>query len=338
MDDFSEVSIVATWDGRDGGPDGPDEPVDPEEIMPCDEGLKEMMTDNDINGDGLISASEFKYFDDFDGRTIEFSEINQNDDSYLEFNEIVAFACSCENELALLDMQIDGSLSLSDFDKIEFKNDYQSIKLDFNQDEFIDSFELSEFALVCETSYNPMDTDGDGVLDPDDQFPNDPDEQSDADGDGVGDNADFAPSVSNDVVYSAGAVMLLVLFGVLVLIVRGSSRGPDDMQQDQWNKTDAFAERMMAMDGGETMLEAPNLGPVGDTIAPITDEPMQAFEAPSELKGYDFGNESSFTAESQPPASLMGMMDSQGREHIEYPAQSGKYWHRTSPDSPWMKD
>ena len=31
-------------------------------------------------------------------------------------------------------------------------------------------------------------------------------------------------------------------------------------------KTDAFAERMMAMDGGETMLEAPNLGPVGDTI------------------------------------------------------------------------
>ena len=45
---------------------------------------------------------------------------------------------------------------------------------------------------------------------------NDPDEQSDADGDGVGDNADFAPSVSNDVVYSAGAVMLLVLFGVLV--------------------------------------------------------------------------------------------------------------------------
>ena len=338
MDDFSEVSIVATWDGRDGGPDGPDEPVDPEEIMPCDEGLKEMMTDNDINGDGLISASEFKYFDDFDGRTIEFSEINQNDDSYLEFNEIVAFACSCENELALLDMQIDGLLSLSDFDEIEFKNDYQSIKLDFNQDEFIDSFELSEFALVCTTSYNPMDTDGDGVLDPDDQFPNDPDEQSDADGDGVGDNADFAPSVSNDIVYSAGAVMLLVLFGVLVLIVRGSSKSPEDLQQEQWNKTDAFAERMMAMDGGETMLEAPNLGPVSDTIAPITDEPVQAFEAPSELEGYDFGNESSFTTESQPPASLMGMMDSQGREHIEYPAQSGKYWHRTSPDSPWMKD
>ena len=338
MDDFSEVSIVATWDGRDGGPDGPDEPVDPEEIMPCDEGLKEMMTDNDINGDGLISASEFKYFDDFDGRTIEFSEINQNDDSYLEFNEIVAFACSCENELALLDMQIDGLLSLSDFDEMEFKNDYQSIKLDFNQDEFIDSFELSEFALVCTTSYNPMDTDGDGVLDPDDQFPNDPDEQSDADGDGVGDNADFAPSVSNDIVYSAGAVMLLVLFGVLVLIVRGSSKSPEDLQQEQWNKTDAFAERMMAMDGGETMLEAPNLGPVSDTIAPITDEPVQAFEAPSELEGYDFGNESSFTTESQPPASLMGMMDSQGREHIEYPAQSGKYWHRTSPDSPWMKD
>jgi hypothetical protein len=340
IDDFSEVSIIAAWDGRDApdGPDGPEEPVDISDIIACDEGLKEMMSDSDINGDGLISSSEFKYIDDFDGRTIEFSEVNQNGDSYLEFNEIVAFACNCENELSLFNSQIDGKVSNSNFDEIEFYNYFSSKNLDFNQDEFIDSFELREFGLVCVTTYNPMDSDGDGVLDPDDQFPNDPDEQSDADGDGVGDNADFAPSVSNDVVYSAGAVMLLVLFGVFVLIIRGNSRGPEDLQQEQWNKTDVFAERMMAMDGGESMLEAPNLGPVNDTITPVTGEEMKSFEAPSELEGYDFGNESSFATESLPPASLMGMMDSQGREHIEYPAKSAKYWHRNTPDSPWIKD
>lgn len=183
-----------------------------------------------------------------------------------------------------------------------------------------------------------MDYDGDGVLNPDDQFPNDPDEQSDADGDGVGDNADFAPSVSNDIVYSAGAVMLLVLFGVLVLIIRGSSRGPDELQQDQWNKTDAFAERMMAMDGNEPMLEAPNLGPVSGTMDGLGGEQMNTLEPTNALESYDFGNATPVVDDSLPPASLMGMMDSQGREHIEYPAQSGKLWYRNSPDSDWIKN
>lgn len=38
-----------------------------------------------------------------------------------------------------------------------------------------------------------LDTDGDGVADPDDAFPDDPDESSDSDGDGIGDNGDVAP-------------------------------------------------------------------------------------------------------------------------------------------------
>lgn len=38
-----------------------------------------------------------------------------------------------------------------------------------------------------------LDTDGDGVPDDLDAFPNDPNESADSDGDGIGDNADFAP-------------------------------------------------------------------------------------------------------------------------------------------------
>lgn len=132
--------------------------------------------------------------------------------------------------------------------------------------------------------------------------------------------------------------MLLVLFGVLVLIIRGTSNRSDDIQQDEWNKTDAFAERMMAMDGGQTMLEAPDLGPVNDSMAKDTGEQMETFDADQTIESYDFGNQPSNIDSPMPPASLMGMMDGQGREHIEYPAQSGKLWHRDTPDSPWMKN
>tara|TARA_R110002073_G_scaffold293075_1_gene458503 strand:+ start:48487 stop:60300 length:11814 start_codon:yes stop_codon:yes gene_type:complete len=41
--------------------------------------------------------------------------------------------------------------------------------------------------------FSPADTDGDGVVDVDDAFPNDPSEWTDADTDGVGDNADLCP-------------------------------------------------------------------------------------------------------------------------------------------------
>lgn len=40
----------------------------------------------------------------------------------------------------------------------------------------------------------PADSDGDGVIDTQDAFPNDPDESADSDGDGVGDNGDYAPN------------------------------------------------------------------------------------------------------------------------------------------------
>ena len=39
-----------------------------------------------------------------------------------------------------------------------------------------------------------QDTDGDGVVDGSDAFPNDPSESSDSDGDGVGDNGDAYPN------------------------------------------------------------------------------------------------------------------------------------------------
>ena len=50
-------------------------------------------------------------------------------------------------------------------------------------------FRTGEAYAICDNP-TPVDSDGDGVPDDEDAFPNDPQESADADGDGVGDNAD----------------------------------------------------------------------------------------------------------------------------------------------------
>ena len=54
---------------------------------------------------------------------------------------------------------------------------------------------------------------------------------------------------------------------------------------------------------------------------------------------YDFGEANlEQPAIEEPSTSLMGMMDANGREHIEYPANSGRLWYRDNPDSAWVKN
>ena len=100
--------------------------------------------------------------------------------------------------------------------------------------------------------------------------------------------------------------------------------------EQEWNKTDAFAEQMLQMDNDYTVPSAPELE--------STSQEPPSYQN-SDLPIYDFGQ---LSAEEpvveQPSTSLMGMMDSKGREHIEFPANSGKLWYRDEPDSPWIKN
>ena len=87
------------------------------------------------------------------------------------------------------------------------------------------------------------------------------------------------------------------------------------------------------MDAPETpasVPQAPGLSP-NDTEIPSYQQ--------SEIPIYDFGGaDFDLNQDEQPPSNLMGMMDANGREHIEYPSNSGKLWHRDNPDAPWTKD
>ncbi|MCH2137344.1 MAG: right-handed parallel beta-helix repeat-containing protein, partial [Phycisphaerales bacterium] len=56
----------------------------------------------------------------------------------------------------------------------------------------------------CDLADDPCDSDGDGVHDDFDAFPNDPNEWADSDGDGVGDNGDALPNDPNEWVDSDG--------------------------------------------------------------------------------------------------------------------------------------
>ncbi|MFK7794194.1 MAG: Ig-like domain-containing protein [Gammaproteobacteria bacterium] len=57
-----------------------------------------------------------------------------------------------------------------------------------------DGTQLRDLKLVLIQATGPVDTDGDGVFDNEDAFPNDPTETVDTDGDGVGNNADAFPT------------------------------------------------------------------------------------------------------------------------------------------------
>jgi hypothetical protein len=179
----------------------------------------------------------------------------------------------------------------------------------------------------------PGDSDGDGVGDEIDQFPNDPDESMDSDGDGVGDNLDQFPEDANESVDSDGdgigdnadpdtassdsssstfdsvliGVAALVIVGIVVaflLIRRGG--GDEDWKENDYAETkfDAFEDQF------------------GSSAAAVTQAP---FSSPPTTPN-----------PSTPPQSLVGEMRD-GYEVCQYPASSAAWWYRDQASGQWVK-
>ena len=149
----------------------------------------------------------------------------------------------------------------------------------------------------------------------------------------MGDNADLAPSVSNDLIYSAGAILAIGLLAMLVLVSRSSREGDVNSAWES-DKQYNLAEQMLNMQESpmaiEQQIEAPqdsyNLDDVNkreiiDTKTTNNDNLFEQLLSQPE----------------SPPNQLLGMIDSNGVEVIEFPVGSGNMWQRSNPNQSWMK-
>ena len=100
-------------------------------------------------------------------------------------------------------------------------------------------------------SQESVDTDGDGVGDNADVFPDDPNESADSDGDGIGDNAD-SEGISAMVAGAAIGLLVFVIIGVAGAIMFLSRSGNDDMPEavDYAASAGGWSEPPMSAPGG----------------------------------------------------------------------------------------
>jgi hypothetical protein len=90
-----------------------------------------------------------------------------------------------------------GGFGYTEFDFGQGFVEYKSVRISING--YTQSWKaIMEVELVVPDEPVIVDTDGDGVADDDDAFPNDPNETADTDGDGVGDNGDAFPNDASE--------------------------------------------------------------------------------------------------------------------------------------------
>lgn len=313
LSDAEEFSLVARWD-ESQFPIDPIEPEEPTSATTCQDSASVMFAKLDRDTNGLLEGGEI---DSIDASASVRAAMDINGDQSIEYREYLQFKCTCDVELAsVFDEFSQGRnrVSLEALTSHAWANAYDIEAVNGNDDDFIDRDELELLMLLCDTTFDAFDGDGDGVPDDEDAFPDDPTETKDTDGDGIGDNADIVASVSNDIIYASAGLLFVVLAGLLFGFLRGGSGGIDENKV--WGDEGQMEDRLMNN-------ELPLLTSFGLT-EPVADAGQNP-EQNEVTESYGFA---------PPPGELMGML-LDGQETIEYPTGSGKVWVRKEPDEPW---
>ena len=340
IEDISEVSIIASWVYSEFI-DPIEEPEDPVITEDCRDVATKEMTSKDLDKNGLLSEQEAKNIL-INGDTVLFSELDINQDGEIEFAEVLQISCTCDNEIELIFNQLspdNREVSIEMLSSQVYENKYNFFETDSNSNLRISQTEIEILALLCTTTFDAFDGDGDGVPDVDDLFPNDPDESKDSDGDGVGDNADLAPSIANDLIYSAGAIMAIGLLAMLVLVSRNSRNKDNSITWDSDKQFD-LSDRMMQMEDNtsESFKQTPELPEQTTDYTPINQPESNILELPQNNLVEDNLFEQLIADPARPPNQLLGMIDSNGNEVLEFPVGSGNKWQRTDSTQPWSKN
>ena len=313
----------------------------------CEDEARTLFEEADRNGDGVVDEREFISSDETDGT--DFATIDMNGDGDIEFREALQELCSCESELLIIASQISPfgeGVSVKEFATFDLKNKFDTSAFDTDKDGFLNSEELEIGSIICETTFDAFDGDGDGVPDDQDAFPEDPKESEDTDGDGVGDNSDLAPSVSNDLIYGSLGLVGAIVFALLILAFVGASRGQNGKTSNEWEeiKQQDIASQMLGLNEESPMEESssasnesyvPEVSEIDNNQAFAPQEAPTGVEMTSMDAFADLLDSTPSQTVSAPPQQLMGMLDATGAETIEYPAGSGVSWTRSSPTEPW---
>ena len=321
--DVEDLSLVARWDTSQF-PIEPVVPVEPESVKSCSESAETMFKTLDRNGDGILADEERE---SIDASASKRAGMDLNNDGSVEYREYLQFKCTCEVELeTVFDGFSEGrdEVTLASLRSHAWANEYNFDLYNANGDSALDRDEFELLVLMCETTFDAFDGDGDGVPDKDDAFPDDPTETKDTDGDGVGDNADIVASVSNDIVYATAGTVLVVLLGVLVLFLRNGSGGQEP-DTKEWSDETRLHDSLFGQPPAPLTSELPS--------GTVDGEPSSAYSTASLEEFFAAKSTPSITPDA-PNQALMGMMVD-GVETVEHPTGSGTFWIRHHPESSW---
>ena len=320
LSDAEEISLVARWDESDFPiePIEPSDPIEPGSAPTCAEEATMMFEDLDVNGDGTVDQIEIKTVD---GEEIDFKSMDINADGAYEYREFLQTACTCDTELWLVFeafAQGRWEVSTEILETHDWSNDYDFPSVDADRNDAISEEELEMLALLCVTTFDAFDGDGDGVPDEKDAFPDDPTESKDTDGDGVGDNSDIVASVSNDIIYASAGLVFIVLAGFMLTFLRNNGGRASEIEGKVWDDEDRLNEHLM-----------------GD-VAPRSEAPYSSESMIPDNGLADSLLQSTSVHQTEAPShELMGMM-LDGVETIEHPSGSNIIWTRSSPDDAWI--
>ena len=325
ISDATEISILARWDETffPVEPLEPEAPAEPLSVATCVETMTELFDEHDANDDGLLDENELK---STEISAEEFKSADIDKDGAIEFREVLQFSCTCDNELRMVfdAFALGGDeVSIRALASHEWANEFDFESVNINDDGYIDGEELDLLAVLCDTTYDAFDGDGDGVPDEVDAFPNDPSESKDTDGDGVGDNADIVASVSNDIIYASAGVVFLLLTALLVGFLRNGAKSGSE--EELWDGQDRMTETMFGEQRSSDYRKEEVALPSSTTVSveskvdhSVENQDLMSALAPTQT----------------PPEELMGMV-LDGVETVEFPTGSGNVWVRDSPDVPW---
>jgi hypothetical protein len=293
-------------------------------VKSCSESAETMFKTLDRNGDGILADEERE---SIDASASKRAGMDLNKDESVEYREYLQFKCTCEVELeTVFDGFSEGrdEVTLASLRSHAWANEYNFDLYNANGDSALDRDEFDLLVLMCETTFDAFDGDGDGVPDKDDAFPDDPTETKDTDGDGVGDNADIVASVSNDIVYATAGTVLVVLLGVLVLFLRNGSGGQEP-DTKEWSDETRLHDSLFGQPPAPLTSELPS--------GTVDGEPSSAYSTASMEEFFAAKPAPSITPDA-PNQALMGMMVD-GVETVEHPTGSGTFWIRHHPESSW---